>query len=63
MCWHRWTRWQAYQLDSVIARILAGVTLAEAPSCEVRERRSCEKCGTTQDRRIRNGPMWKQEGR
>ena len=53
----RWSKWEPYTAEfTVKARMLAGVTFTEPEPYDVteeREKRRCDICGTTQDRRIR----------
>ncbi len=52
-CWfHKWSKWELYEWRGVVMYCW---TSQQVPVTELRQRRSCEVCGKTQDKRVRDG--------
>ena len=48
MCWHKWSKWKAYENE--YKKLIKG-TLYE--DVDLRQQRECKKCGKIQDELVR----------
>lgn len=52
MCWHKWGKWEVYTWDG-LEKIVWQTEWNKVS--ETRQKRSCLKCGYTQDELIKRG--------
>lgn len=51
MClWHKWGKWKQYEVE-----LSEAAKRYKSIGVEVRQKRVCEKCGTMQDKLVREG--------
>jgi len=57
-CWHKWTKWEVYEKRYVFYPGTASPPNMQGKPltcCDIRQKRSCEKCGRRQDELIMKG--------
>lgn len=56
---HRWSIWRTYEESSHYIPHSCGLPILSLAHdiTEVRETRRCQRCGRTQDRKIKDGPL------
>ena len=52
MCWHKWTKWEAYKWVGHVTAQWGKAAGQAIPCEEFRQKRHCEKCGKMQDEEI-----------